>query len=1162
MALTCVSCGASARDDARFCASCGAALTRGCPGCGAAVEPGARFCSSCGGALTETSVPVASPSEERRIISVLFADLVGFTSHTERTDPEDSRRRLTLYHTRVRQDVERFGGRLEKLMGDGVFAVFGAPVAHEDDPERAVRAAVRVLESVLELNEAQPNLALAVRVAVTTGEAIVQLEATPDREGIVGDVVNTASRLQSVASPGEVVVDERTFRATRHAINFEALDAVALKGKESKQAVWRATGLRSRYGVAVEEETATVYVGRTDELSLLTDTFDRAVTRRSPQLVTVVGEPGVGKSRLIREFRRVIDDRPDLVWWRQGRCLPYGEGVTFWAIGEVIKAQAGILDSEPTETVTAKLRTTVAALFDDAEEAAWVELRLSSLVGLAGPPAERTELFAAWLRFFEALAARSPLILVVEDLHWADDAVIEFLSHVLDWAQDSPILVLCTARPELFSARPDWGGGKRDAVTIGLSPLSDEETVRLMSSLAKRPLMEAGLQRALVERSGGNPLYICEFVCLAEEQGWFDRLRRGDDIPLPDSIASIIAARLELLNPDDKAILQAAAVIGRVFWAGALSFVEGLDPAEVQNRLRRLISRELIRPVRRPSMQGQDEYAFAHVLARDGAYKRLTREDRARLHEATARWLEAVSGERSGDVAELLAHHHATAWELAPSADPERRRRVYRFQMAAGDRARAFDAGRAVRFYRSAVALAGIGSEKGRPLLEIGNLNVGSNEEMQAVLTEALEAFVEGDDRAGQAEAVSQLGILAWYRGYSEEADRWTERSLELAIDLEPSPVLAKVLVAAASAKSLRGREEEALDLVERSLAVAQAVGDTSSYARSLVIKGTANTHLGEMAGLDDILEGLRIHLDRNDTTRAMSTYNNAATVQIGLGYLDVGRKLIEEAIVYGTNRGLPAHIAWSRNTRNEALFPLGEWDECLKVADELADEDAKRGGSQVGTFAKAWSAVVRCFRGESVGPLASLEEALESARAIQDPQAVIPILSFLVQCTELTGDAKRAKSLAEDFFRIAPQHPLFLALNIDSVAQAMRRLGMVEQLTNLTKIAKPIGPGPIAQVDLARAAVTEAGGDLETSIEILGSVIDACDQMNNRFLGMIARLDAARVAGLLQNDGEKSKLLDEAGSLAVIMGAQRILDLITEARGEGRKAAASGSRR
>jgi class 3 adenylate cyclase/tetratricopeptide (TPR) repeat protein len=1107
------------------------------------------------------SNPVPAPSEERRIISVLFADLVGFTSHTERTDPEDSRRRLTVYHSRVRQDVERFGGRLEKLMGDGVFAVFGAPVAHEDDPERAVRAAIRVLESAQELNEAQPNLALAMRLAVTTGEAIVQLEPTPDREGIVGDVVNTASRLQSVASPGEVVVDERTFRATRHAINFEELDEVALKGKENKQAVWRATGLRSRYGVAVEEESTTPYVGRRDEMSLLADSFERALARRSPQLVTIVGEPGVGKSRLVREFRRVIDDRPDLVWWRQGRCLPYGEGVTFWAIGEVIKAQAGILDSEPAETVTAKLRSTVAALFDDPDEAAWVELRLASLVGLGGSAAERTELFAAWLRFFEALAARSPLILVVEDIHWADDAVIEFLSHILDWAKDSPILLICTARPELFSSRPDWGGGKRDAVTIGLSPLSEDEAVRLMSSLSKRPLMDASLQRALVERSGGNPLYICEFVYLAEEQGWFERLRRGDEIPLPDSIASIIAARLDLLGPEEKSLLQAAAVIGRVFWAGALSFVEGLDPTQVQNRLRRLISRELIRPIRRSSMQGQDEYAFAHVLARDGAYKRLTREDRARLHEATARWLEAVSGDRTADVAELLAHHHATAWELAPSQDLERRRRVYRFQMAAGDRARAFDAARAVQFYRSATALASTGSEKGRALLDMAVLASGSADEQMAMLTEALEEFAKGNDREGQAEAASQLSTEEWYRGHAEDSDRWSERSLELAASLEPSPILARVLAAAASAKSLRGKGDEALDLVDRAMAVAQAVGDTSSYARSLVTKGTAMAHMGEGDGLDDILEGLRIQLDRNDTTRAVSTYNNAATIQIGLGNFQQGRQLIEEAIVYGTSRGLPAHVDWSRSTRNEALFPMGEWDECLKEADDLAAEDAKRGGSQVGTFASVTAAIIRFFRGDAAESLIKLDEGIRAAREIQDPQALIPILSFAIVCADWLGDSKRVSELAEEFGDISRQHPVFLAGSIDLVAPGMRRVGLNDRLAELIASAKVIGPRPTAQVNLARATVAEGRGNLEESLEILHTVISACDEMGHRFLGTIARINAARVAGLRGEGEERERLLGEAEPMATRMGARRFLEEIAAMRGDGRTATAAGNR-
>ena len=1159
MALTCPSCGTPGRDDARFCASCGGALVRSCPSCGVAVEAGARFCSSCGTPLAGPATPVATPTEERRVISALFADLVGFTTHTERSDPEDSRRRLTLFHGRVRQDVERFGGSVEKLMGDGVFAAFGAAVAHEDDAERAVRSALRIVESVEELNTAQPHLALAVRVAVTTGEAIVQLEASADREGIIGDVVNTASRLQSVAEPGQVVVDERTYRASRDAVNFVSLEDVELRGKENKQSVWLASGLRSRYGVAVEEEASTVFVGRGEELSLLTDTFDRSVSRASPQLVTVVGEPGVGKSRLIREFRGVIDDRPDLVWWRQGRCLPYGEGVTFWAIGEIIKAQAGVLESEPSDAVFTKLRSTVSALFEDPDEAGWVELRLRSLVGLGEASVERSELFAAWLRFFEALAARNPLIVVVEDLHWADEAVLEFISHILDWAQESPILILCTARPELFSKRPDWGGGKRDAVTIGLSPLSAQETIELVTSLSKRPLMDASLQQALVERSGGNPLYVTELLRLANEQGWIERIRRGDDIPLPDSISAIIAARLDLLEPGDKSLLQAAAVIGRVFWAGGLSFIEDLDINEVRSRLRRLVTRELIRPVRRSSMQGQDEYSFAHVLARDGAYSRLTKQDRARLHEATARWLEAVSGERATDVAELLAHHLATAWELAPSQDPERTRRVYRFQLAAGDRARAFDAARATRFYRSAVAFAETGSERGRPLLDIVTLGQGTNEERQAMLSQALAAFAESDDRQGQAEAASELGRDAWFQGHAEEADSWQGRALELAQGLEPSAVLSKVLVAAAAAKQLRGKEEEALELVDQALAVSQKVGDTHSYSRSLVIRGSALIQLGDLTGLEDVKEGLRIQLDRNDTTRAMNTYNNLATAQIGFGEFELGRETIEEAIAYGTARGLRNQVDWSRGTRNEALFPLGEWDECLREAEDLVAEDHKRGGSQVGVFANYFVALIRFFQGETEAPLIMLEECLVSAREVEDPQMLVPAITGLICCYDLAGREAEARMLTEDFCKVGPEHPVFLAGSFGFVAPAMRHQKMTDELEMLIRHAKPLGTSGKADLDFGRANLAELRGEGDEAATLLASVIAASDAMVNRFGGACARIEAARVTGPLAKSEEGIRWLEEAETMAQSMGAGRLLDQIAEMRTGGKKTAATG---
>ena len=380
-------------------------------------------------------------------------------------------------------------------------------------------------ESVAQLNAEHPDLTLAIRIAVTTGEAIVQLEDRQDREGVVGDVVNTASRLEAVAPPGAVVVDERTYLSSRRAIDFREADPVEVKGKAGQIAIWLAEAPRSRFGVAIEEDAGSLFVGRSGELNMLVEAFERSVARRAPQMVTIVGEPGVGKSRLMREFRKRIDERPDLIWWREGRCLPYGEGVTFWALSEVVKAQAGILEGESADEAAGKLREAVKALVDDEDEAAWLLLRLAPLAGTGDVDVttERGELFSAWLRFIEALAARNPLVLVLEDLQWADGVLLEFVEYILDWANDAPLLLVGTARPELFTDHPEWGGGKRDATTLSLPPLDAEETIELLMGLAGRSVMPARTQRALLERSGGNPLYVTELMRLVGERGRWTR---------------------------------------------------------------------------------------------------------------------------------------------------------------------------------------------------------------------------------------------------------------------------------------------------------------------------------------------------------------------------------------------------------------------------------------------------------------------------------------------------------------------------------------------------------------------------------------------------------------------------------------------------------------
>ena len=592
---------------------------------------------ACGSALEDK--PTAG--EERKVVSVLFVDLVGFTKRSDRADPEDVRATLRPYHERVKADIERFGGTVEKFIGDAVMAVFGAPVVHEDDAERAVRSALRILDTIEELRT--EGLEVAVRAAVTTGEAVVALGARPERgEGIVtGDVVNTAARLQAVAPVGGVLVDEPTMRSTESAITYEPLEPVEAKGKAEPIAVWRATHARSRVGQP-EAATHTPFVGRKHELTLVLETFLRAERESSVQLVTVVGEPGIGKSRLVTELRTALDDRPELVTWRHGRCLPYGEGITFWALGEIVKAEAGILESDGAAEVGRKLDEMLAGLVADNAERAWFDSRLGPLVGASGDGAAvaREEAFTAWRRFLEALAATRPCVLVVEDLHWADGALLEFLEHLLDWSMPVPLLLLCTARPELFERQPSWGGGKRNATTISLSPLSTEEAARLLQILLDRTVLPAETQTVLLERAGGNPLYAEQFARMLAERGDVENLA------VPETVQALMAARLDTLRPELKALLHDAAVVGRTFWSGAVAAIGERDRAEARRELNELVHREFVRPVRVSSIEGEEEFAFWHALVRDVAYQQIPRARRANKHVAAATWIEVTAENR------------------------------------------------------------------------------------------------------------------------------------------------------------------------------------------------------------------------------------------------------------------------------------------------------------------------------------------------------------------------------------------------------------------------------------------------------------------------------------------------------------------------------------
>jgi predicted ATPase len=465
--------------------------------------------------------------------------------------------------------------------------------------------------------------------------------------------------------------------------HFEQLQPLEAKGKAEPIAVWRATHARSRVGQP-ETATHTPFVGREHERTLLLETFLRAERESSVQLVTVVGEPGIGKSRLVTELRATLDDRPELITWRHGRCLPYGEGITFWALGEAIKAEAGILESDDQAEAEGKLEQCVSALVDDASEREWFASRLAPLAGVnaEGGAIGREEAFTAWRRFLEAVAARRPLVFVVEDLHWADEALLDFLEQLLDWAAPVPLLVLSTTRPELYDRRPGWSGGRRNATTISLSPLSGDETARLLQRLLERTLLPARTQASLLERAGGNPLYTEQFARMLTERG------DGTDLQVPETVQALIAARLDTLSPELKSLLHDASVIGRTFWTGAVTALGERERDEALAGLLELVRREFVRPARLSSIKGEEEFDISVEKPAD-----LLAPWREKLTAAAA-WIEKSAQERVADHAEILAHHYEQALELSRAAGEDRaelRDALVRFLLVAGDRAMRLD---------------------------------------------------------------------------------------------------------------------------------------------------------------------------------------------------------------------------------------------------------------------------------------------------------------------------------------------------------------------------------------------------------------------------------------------------------------------------------------
>jgi class 3 adenylate cyclase/tetratricopeptide (TPR) repeat protein len=1068
-----------------------------CASCGEEVPGEFPFCPFCGAPLADRA-PVQA-LEERKIVTVLFCDLVGFTARSEVTDPEDVQARLNPYHARLRAEIELFGGSVEKYIGDAVMAVFGIPAAHEDDAERAVRTALRILEVIEELNEADPTLELTVRIGVNTGEALVTLTARPDTEQwmVSGDVTNTASRLQSAAPPGAVVVGESTYRQTRTIFEFEELPPVELKGKAEPVALWRALKARARFGTDLTRTHTRPLIGRELERPLLIGTFERAAEQRSCQLVTIVGEPGVGKSRLCSELFDYFKQRPGLVRWRQGRCLPYGEGIAFWALGEIVKAECGILESDSPEQAARKLER---VLSPDDPDRAWLRARLSPLVGAGGEPASQEESFTAWRRFCESLASERPAVLCFEDLHWADDALLAFLEHLAGWSEGVPLLLLCTARPELYERDPHFGAEARNAQRINLAPLTDMETARLIATLLERAVLPVETQQALLERAGGNPLYAEEFVRLLADREQLSEVTEE----VPDSVQALIAARLDTLSAERKSLLQDAAVVGKVFWAGAVAEMTGREPRELKQALHELSRKELIRPIRSSSMEGEQEYVFWHLLIRDVCYSQIPRASRAARHRAAAAWLERHAGERAEDMADVLAHHYLQALELARAADraaetEELETSAIRFLALAGERALVLDVASAEASLAKALALCPAGHPERASVLERWGQAAqqqGRLKEAKEALEEALALHREQGESVAAGRVLTTLSPVLLNLGDPGGEEAITE-ALALLKAEPPCLELVAAYAQLAMTRFIRSAFPEAIAAAERALALADELG-LDELPRALGFRGHARSCLGERQGLEDMRRALALALEQGHGREAANLQSNLAVAVWQYEGPQAALERCREGIDFCARRGIAEFALWIAAESLTFLAEAGRPDRALAQAEPLA-ERAEGAGAVVRFEARSVQLRLLAQLGEGAQAAAGGERLAAGARASGEPRFLVLGFVAAAQLLLAQSRAQQAKALLAELeqvpgIRADPYYASLLpeclrcALALEEPELAARLVDGVEPRTPLYEHA----------LSACRAQLAEVAGELAEAGNLFAEAAERWREFGN----------------------------------------------------------------
>ena len=1047
--VVCQACGSENPDAARFCSHCGRALGAGpetCVSCGAELPPDARFCPACG--MRHERAEEA----ERRLVTVLFADITDSTPLGEALDPEDLNDVLGMYADAMREEIEAEGGVVEKFIGDAVMAVFGAPVAHEDDAARALRAALAMRRRLQQLNgelERRLDVQLAMRIGLHTGEVIAALDARPEVGMITGDAVNTAARLEQNARPGQILVSERTARSA-HGFRFGGAHALAVKGKAEPIATVELIAADERAGPGAQRRGVpglrAPMVGRDHELELLRSLYGRVASSGRAQLVTVYGDPGIGKSRLTGEFLAWAEGQPVRPSVMRGRCLPYGEGVSYWPLAEIVKAYTGVLDSDAPEVALSKVGRLAGDILSEAPDPDRAAAALAFTFGLEDarfgfgelPPRQvRLETHDAWRALFTGLAAKSPVLVVVEDIHWADDALLDLLEDLADRIP-APLLFLCPARPDLAQRRAGWGGGKRNFSSIFLEPLSHDDAARLVELLLAVEELPASTREAMVEHADGNPFFLEEIVRHLIDDGRIvragDRWQAAEDIGeivIPDTVQGVLAARIDLLPAEERRALRSAAVVGRVFWKGPVATLLDGDSERLDDILGRLEDRELVTSQVGSTVAGEREFVFKHVLTRDVAYGTLARRDRARAHAAVAAWIESAAGARQREFADLLAHHYREAYEggladpgSSPEALDELRRKSLRALLEASSEARSkMLLGKADMFANAALAVASDAEERSLALEALGLCALWDyrGDDAWRQLAQAVDERLAAGGEAGE-------GLAMLCARAVEPPTRWPAsmsaipvetdvgRYVDIGFDHASPAGEARIrLLLARTMWPFAFRRDGFTD--EEATVARQAGEEAVELALDLDREDLASAALDGIGSID-FIRGLHGHswpvIERRlvlterltDPWEVGDALQTAADTALWVGRYRDALRWADEG--YERSRAGPdvwrACLAW----RCVAHFELGDWDASLDDLDLLeATPASTRFGTAAYFHVVAWccAALIHGLRGETA------EAERLAARALADSPGTSTVrkVPWLARLAAIRGSADEA---------------------------------------------------------------------------------------------------------------------------------------------------------